>query len=130
MMLLLLQSLDLTTMRWSVAGNFPLAVWGQCTVLLNEGRGLGTTGGWTDFNTRESMRSTFILDLTSSQDSSSSLSRSRSSSSWKKFANMGLGRATHACLATTYKVKKDYSDRGCKLQFKCTVHVDRILQMF
>ena len=72
----------------------PLEIWGQCSTVTKDGKFVHTTGGWSDLYPGRDLTSTFGVPLT----------HQGIPGNWKRLADMNVGRATHACLATSYKV--------------------------
>ena len=77
--------------KWSLSKTkYPIKVWGHCSVISKDGTTIYSTGGFTARNIEKNLKSTFSTD-------SASLVSSR-------LPDMKIGRSTHACLITKYKV--------------------------
>lgn len=83
-------------MQWSVfPTRYPFGVYGHCSVISEDGGSIHSSGGWSD--NEEALNSAFVLELGDNTVSASSR--------WEKVSPMRVGRSTHACLPTKYKVK-------------------------
>ena len=103
------QVLDLKSKRWRVFRNgYPFGVWGHCTVVTSDGL-IHSTGGWSDTEPQANLKSNLVLQeprlVTSGFDGTSTDMEGRGSGlNWSRRNSMNVGRGTHACLATYYKV--------------------------
>lgn len=85
------QVLDVINSRWRLSAvRYPIKVWGQCTTSTEDGT--VSTGGWSDSDPESSLKLTFARQ------------RNKIDSQWRKLTDLNIGRATHACLGTSYKV--------------------------
>ncbi len=90
------QILDLDAQEWRLSlVHYPLATFGHCSVSVSDSV-IFSTGGWNDVG--GDLTSTFSLETGKTGESNAG--------GWQKVSSMRVGRATHACLATRYKVKQ------------------------
>ena len=80
-------------MKWKIVSfSYPFGVWGHCVAMTNNGD-IYSTGGWSDPDPQASLKSNLVLSANGKRE-------------WSDRNSMNVGRGTHACLATYYKVKK------------------------
>ena len=106
-----MQVLDVQRMLWKVfRTGYPFGVWGHCTAVTSDGQ-MYSTGGWSDTEPQANLKSNLVLQepghqlVTSEFDGTSSIDvGGHGILSWSRRNSMNVGRGTHACLATNYKV--------------------------
>ena len=78
-------------MKWKIAPfSYPNGIWGHCVAMTKDGD-LYSTGGWSDPDPQASLKSNLVLSANGKRE-------------WSDRNSMNVGRGTHACLATHYKV--------------------------
>ena len=78
-------------MKWKIASfSYPNGIWGHCVAMTKDGD-LYSTGGWSDPDPQASLKSNLVLSANGKRE-------------WSDRNSMNVGRGTHACLATHYKV--------------------------
>ena len=91
------QTLNLSNNKWRFTrSRFPIGVWGHCSVKGIDGH-IYTTGGLSDYNTAENLRSMFKTTLSGLKS--------------ERLPSMKIGRTTHSCLSTKYWVSELISGR-------------------
>ena len=94
------QILDLASMKWRLAPiSYPFGVWGHCVAMTSKGD-LYSTGGWSDSDPQASLKSNWVL-LSGTVTPGFENGQQQG---WTGRNSMNVGRGTHACHATYYKV--------------------------